>query len=189
MILLSSRKYKNKRFIIDETKETIPISDKELTANSSSTTDLIDEITEQLQKLQSISKPGSKATVKIQDSFAQDIAMYNLISDLVPIMDSMERTLELANTFPDNEILKNWLTNISAINRKLRNILFRQGLQEVETIGKLVDFNEHEVVEYREINNYPENTIIEEKQKGYLFRGKVIRDAKVVVAKPAIKSL
>jgi molecular chaperone GrpE len=188
MILLSLHKQKNKRFIIDEAQETISVSDKEAVAISSSTPDLIDEITEQLQKIQTLSKPSRKAIVPQQHNIAQDTAMFNIMNDLVPIMDSMERTLELANAFPDNEILKNWLTNISAINRKLRNILFRQGLQEMETIGKGVDFNMHEVVEYRETNNYPENTIIEEKQKGYLFRGKVIRDAKVVVAKHAIKS-
>jgi molecular chaperone GrpE len=188
MILLSLHKRNNKRFLIDEDKEPIAVSEKEPGANSSSTSDLIDEITEQLRKIQSISKPGRKAIASQQNNVAQDVAMFDLISDLVSIMDSMDRTLELANTFPENDILKNWLTNISAINRKLRNILFRQGLQEMETIGKIVDFNEHEVVEYREINNYPENTIIEEKQKGYLFRGKIIRDAKVVVAKHVIKS-
>lgn len=188
MILLSSQKYKKKQFIINETKEPISTTETEAVANLSNASDLIDAVSTQLQKIQTASKTRRNVLIQQKNNINQDTALFDLINDLVSIMDSMERSLELANTFPDNEILQNWMTNISAIYRKLRNILFRQGLQEIETIGKMVDFNRHEVVEYRETNNYSEHTIIEEKQKGYLFRGKVIRDAKVVVAQPAVKS-
>lgn len=183
MISFSISKHKNKRFLINESKEPITYTGEE-----SSSTDLIDEITEQLQKIQTAPKRANRPLSQPQDNSTPDTATLNLISDIVPIMDSIERTLELADTFSDNEILKNWLTNVAAVYRKLRNVLFRHGLQEMENIGKIVDFNRHEVVEYRETNNFPENTIIEEKQKGYLFQNKVIRDAKVIVAKHAIKT-
>ncbi|MFB3895941.1 MAG: nucleotide exchange factor GrpE [bacterium] len=188
MILLSLQKHKKAPFIIDEMKEPISNTEIESMPNSSSASDLIDAISSQLQKIQADSKSVRSIGIQQKNNINQDTALFDIISDLVPVMDSMERSIELANTFPDNEILQNWMTNITAIYRKLRNVLMKQGLQEIETIGKGIDFNQHEVVEYRETNNYPEHTIIEEKQKGYLFRGKVIRDAKVVVAKPAVKS-
>ena len=52
----------------------------------------------------------------------------------------------------------------------------------MDTIGKPVDLDRHEVVEYRRSDEYTHNTVITERQKGYVFRNKIIRDAKVVVS-------
>jgi molecular chaperone GrpE (heat shock protein) len=60
--------------------------------------------------------------------------------------------------------------------------LSKQGLQSIESIGTLVDFTVHEVVEYRNVPDGILNLIIEEKQKGYKYKGKIIREARVVVA-------
>ena len=49
-------------------------------------------------------------------------------------------------------------------------------------MGKKVDLNLHEVVEYRASADHPNDTVIGERQKGYVLRGKLLRDAKVVVA-------
>jgi molecular chaperone GrpE (heat shock protein) len=50
------------------------------------------------------------------------------------------------------------------------------------TPGKLVNFDIHDVVEYRRTNQYPHNTVIKELQKGVVFRDRLLREAKVVVA-------
>ena len=188
MKLLSATKAKNNNFTIDEHKEPIYSTGKiKVPIGSTSEIDLLEEISQQLCQLQNISKREISQSKQQANKTSID-SNFNLISDLVPILDSMERTLELATDFKDNELLKNWITNIAAIHRKFRGILIRQGLKEIETIDKKVDLNLHEVVEYRETNDFPENIIVDEKQKGYLFRDKIIRDAKVVVAKQVVKS-
>jgi molecular chaperone GrpE (heat shock protein) len=188
MKLLSATKTKKYKFTIDERKEPIySIGKSKVPIGSTPEIDLFGEISQQLGQLQNIAQKEISQAKQPANITAID-SNFNLISDLVPILDSMERTLELATDFKDNELLKNWITNIAAIHRKFKGILIRQGLKEIETIGKKVDLNLHEVVEYRETNDYPDNIIIAEKQKGYLFRDKIIRDAKVIVAKQVTKS-
>ncbi len=58
-----------------------------------------------------------------------------------------------------------------------------EGIEAMETLGKPYDFNRHEVVGQVETDGEPEGTVVEEVQRGYLLRGKVLRAAKVRVAK------
>jgi molecular chaperone GrpE len=105
-----------------------------------------------------------------------------LIVSLLPILDSLENLVSLSSQFADNEILKNWMTSIEGIYKRMKKILSKEGLQTIDSIGTLVDFSLHEVVEYRHTPDGISNLIIEEKQKGYMYKGKLIREAKVVVA-------
>jgi molecular chaperone GrpE len=179
--------YSNKKkfsFVVDEQKETIAHRENENGVTSiSNSPDLLEEVSAQLGKIHKIALSQPQVREKnIPDPIE------GLMTDLFPILDSMERILDLARTFEDNEILKNWIKNVEAVYRKLRSVLIRQGLREIETTGTKVDYNLHEVVEYQETTDIAENTIIGVKQKGYYFRNKVLRDAKVVVVKPAVKS-
>ncbi len=56
------------------------------------------------------------------------------------------------------------------------------GLFQLKAVGAKVDLNLHEVVEYRPSTDHMNEIVISERQKGYVFRGKLMRDAKVVVA-------
>ncbi|MCX7919323.1 MAG: nucleotide exchange factor GrpE [bacterium] len=172
-------KLKREQFVIDEPKEPVISEDQNSLTQPKSYGDLVEEISALLRQQQ------SKQNNQFQPSVSQATVdpIIGLVEDLIPILDSFERTLDLAKSFSDNEVLSNWMKNIEAIYRKLKLILFRLGLREIESIGQPIDYNKHEVVEYQETNEVPENTIIAEKQRGYSFRDKVIRDAKVVVAK------
>jgi len=181
---MKSIRKKKTQFIIDEQKENLNFSELDTTGTIPETGDLLEEISSQLQKIQTMQLNVAQQTISTKEVDKTAI----LIEDIIPVLDSFERTLDLAKTFSDNELLFNWMKNIEAIYRKLRAVLGRQGLREIETIGKKVDFSQHEVVEYRETNEFPENIIVEEKQHGYQFRDKIIRDAKVVVAKSIAKS-
>ncbi|MDI6782553.1 MAG: nucleotide exchange factor GrpE [bacterium] len=187
---LSSTKRKKPLFTIDEPRESVASIGKENEWENDTVpgSDLLAEITQQLRKMHPDPKRDvGRGTPEFAAQNSAD-SSFTLIADLIPILDSIERTLDLARAHKDNELLKNWIATVAAIHRKLRSILFRHGLKEIETIGQKVDFNLHEVVEYCETNDFPENSIVAQKQKGYLFRGNVIRDAKVVVAKQKAKS-
>jgi hypothetical protein len=105
-----------------------------------------------------------------------------LLVSMLPVLDSFENLLKLAEQFADQEVVQNWMKSMEAIYKRLKIVLSKQGLQSIESIGTLVDFTVHEVVEYRNIPDGILNLIIEEKQKGYKYKGKIIREARVVVA-------
>jgi molecular chaperone GrpE len=104
------------------------------------------------------------------------------IRSLLPTLDSFDRVLHFARTYPKNEEIDNWLKSVESIYFRLLNMLESFGLFQLRTVGSMVDLNLHEVVEYRPSADHEHETVISERQKGYVFRGRLLRDAKVVVA-------
>ena len=68
--------------------------------------------------------------------------------------------------------------------KQLFDVLKTVGLEEITAVGQPLDPERHEVVNYVEREDTPENTVVEEVRKGYQLNGKVIRPTMVVVAKP-----
>ena len=63
------------------------------------------------------------------------------------------------------------------------DFLKEEGLEQIESVGKSFDPLFHEAVETIEKEGAEPNVVLEEIQKGYLFKGKVLRPAKVKVSK------
>ncbi len=108
--------------------------------------------------------------------------LLTFVKSLLPFLDAYDFVLESARNFPVSEELTNWLKNVEGLYFRMMKTLETAGLQPLKTIGKVVDLNIHDVVEYRPSMDYSHNTVIKERQKGYIFRGRLLRDAKVVVA-------
>ena len=108
--------------------------------------------------------------------------LLNFIKSLLPFLDAFEITLDSARGFPATEEVKNWLKNIESLYFRFLKILENSGLQSLKCPGRVVDLNIHDVVEYRPSFEHPNDTVIKERQRGYIFRGRLLRDAKVVVA-------
>jgi molecular chaperone GrpE len=70
---------------------------------------------------------------------------------------------------------------------QLKEVLGREGLSEIESVGKPFDPNYHEVVSTVPSEEHPENTVIREYMKGYLLNSRVLRTAKVEVSSGKIK--
>ncbi len=105
-----------------------------------------------------------------------------MVKNLVPVLDGIERVLAFARQSRPSEELTNWLRSVEVVYYRLLNTLERVGLETVATLGKPVDLNCQEVVEYMPSKEHGHDHVVSERQKGYRFRGKLIRDAKVVVA-------
>lgn len=105
-----------------------------------------------------------------------------LIRSILPFLDGFEHVLKIARMHPPSPEVNNWLKTIESLYFRITNILEKYGLIPIESVGKPVDLNYHEVVEYIPSKESLDNIVIAERQKGYIFRGKVIRDAKVVVS-------
>ena len=169
-------------FTIDESRE--EIFSHAVAADSTSTR----EVTEQEDLITLISR------VMVENERLQDIKdelemrsasprlMENFMRRMVTLLDGFERILGLARTHLPSRELDNWLKSVETLYYRLLHILEKYGLRTFDTVGKPVDLDYNEVVEYRPTIDHPPDTVISERQKGYLLNGKLIRDAKVVVA-------
>jgi len=98
-----------------------------------------------------------------------------LMLSLLPILDDLERALA---SIPPNLAEPGWVDGIILIERKLRASLEVQGLSTIEAVGKPFDPNFHEAAMHGEGE---EGMVVEELQKGYTFRDRVLRPSRVVV--------
>jgi len=99
----------------------------------------------------------------------------NLMLELLPILDDLERALEHV---PAKLASTAWVDGVKLIYRKFRASLESQGLTQIEALGKPFDPNLHEAVRQ---DKGEEGIIIEEIRKGYQLHDRVIRPTMVVV--------
>jgi len=103
-----------------------------------------------------------------------------LVLKILPILDSFE---EAQKKLPENLKKDRYIQGIFQIKTQIQNLLKSQGVEEIKCLGKKFDPNFQEAVEEVEKKEVESGTVIEEIQKGYRLHGKVIRPAKVKVAK------
>lgn len=99
---------------------------------------------------------------------------------LLPTLDDFERALKAAQSSGsgDNELVK----GIELIYKRLLELLTKQGLEPIVTEGKNFDPHLHEAVQRVEQGDAQDGVILEEYQRGYNFKGKLLRPAMVKVA-------
>ena len=97
-----------------------------------------------------------------------------LVRDLLPVLDDLERALPSLSQEKNRE-------GFGLFSRKLHKILENHGLRSIESHGKRFDPNFHEAIA-KEESDKDEGTILEEYQRGYLLRSKVIRPSRVKIA-------
>lgn len=118
-----------------------------------------------------------------------DILRYandDLLCSLLNITDDLERSLELSQE--KHEDFTAFLKGVEMILAHIHDLMKKNGVTAVDAAGKIFDPNFHEALMQVESADWPENTVVEEMQKGYLLNGKVLRTAKVKVSKkPAVK--
>ncbi len=103
-----------------------------------------------------------------------EISEANLTKELLVILDDFERSL---NTIEDKEKKE----GLKMVWKNFLDILKKRGLEEINSFGKDFDPTYHEAI-LREESKERENIVLEELQKGYLFKGRVLRTSKVRVS-------
>ena len=107
--------------------------------------------------------------------------MYNtisasVISELLPILDNFEKALNSEST---DESYKN---GMAMIYGQLIDALNKIGVEEIEALNTTFDPNFHEAVMHVEDENFGENTVSQEFQKGYMYKESVVRHSMVKVS-------
>ncbi|MEM4625238.1 MAG: nucleotide exchange factor GrpE [Candidatus Pacearchaeota archaeon] len=103
------------------------------------------------------------------------LANETLIRELIVILDDFDAAIKLSS----NEENKKGMLQLK---NKFFDILSNQGLKEIEALGKKFNPEFHEVL-CKEISEHNEDEIIEEIQKGYMLKSKVLRASKVKISK------
>lgn len=106
-------------------------------------------------------------------------ANQNLVQEMLPILDDFERTLKIEQEKNDDSFYK----GLKIVHQKFLAVLKKQGVTPIEAQGKDFDPELHEAVMQMESNDHDSNIIIDEAQKGYKYKEKVIRYSKVIVSK------
>lgn len=105
----------------------------------------------------------------------------NIVEDLLTPIDNLENALSFTDNLSDE--LKNWATGFKMILAQFKEALENHGITSYETVGKTFDPHLHEAVELIETSEQKDGTIIKELTKGYRMDARIIRVAKVKVAK------
>ncbi|WP_210366893.1 nucleotide exchange factor GrpE [Bacillus sp. REN3] len=102
----------------------------------------------------------------------------SLVTDLLPALDNFERALKME---VDNEQAKSLLQGMEMVYRSLLEALKNEGVELIEAVGKEFDPHLHQAVMQAENENFGPNIVVEEFQKGYLLKDRVIRPSMVKV--------
>lgn len=105
-----------------------------------------------------------------------------ILRDLLDVTDNFERTLGFIRNDEDEKI-KNIAVGIDMINKQFVDVLLKHGLKQVDALGEIFDPNYHEALAQQPAEGKKEMEIIQVHQNGYVLNERLIRPAKVVVAK------
>lgn len=135
----------------------------------------IDDLTDTLKRVQADYENYKKRVDRDKGEFTR-FAESAFIAKLLPIMDNLE--IAIKNKDKQQEFIK----AVELIYADLFSMLEKDGLKPIEAEGKKFDPCFHEAL-ISEKTGKDENIVLEELQKGYTFRGCVIRTSKVKVSK------
>jgi molecular chaperone GrpE len=106
-------------------------------------------------------------------------AASDVLTDLLPIVDNLERALEAA-TGAEGEALRK---GVELIHKQMLDVLRRRGVKPIEALGADFDPNFHQAVIHESSTDHREGQVIGELQRGYMLGDRLLRPAMVKVAK------
>lgn len=120
-----------------------------------------------------------KKRLQNEHANAMKFMMQSFIEQLLPVVDNFERSLAIVN--PSDEI-KNFLKGYEMIYSQLMEVLKAQGVTVIKAEGEEFDPNFHQAVMTVKDENFKPNMVVEELQKGYMLKDRVIRASLVKVS-------
>lgn len=122
---------------------------------------------------------NTKRRMQTEHSNAMKFMLQGTFEEMLPILDNFSRSLNVSES---SEELNNFLKGYEMIYKQLLNVLNNQGLEEIDVKDKEFDPNYHQAVATEKVEGLAPNMIIEELQKGYMLKGRVIRASLVKVS-------
>lgn len=136
--------------------------------------ELTDRLTRQMAEFDNFRKRTEKEKSQMYEIGAKDI-----IEKILPVVDNFERGI---SAVPEDEKSNPFAEGMEKIYKQLMTTLEEVGVKPIEAVGKEFDPDFHNAVMHVEDEEFGENIITEEFQKGYLYRDSVVRHSMVKVA-------
>ncbi|MGX4669640.1 nucleotide exchange factor GrpE [Cerasibacillus sp. JNUCC 74] len=137
-----------------------------------------DKLHDRLLRIQAEYDNYKKRTLKEREA-DRKYKSQDLIEELLPALDNFERALQVEKTEATASIIE----GITMVYNQIKEALASQGAEEIASVGEEFDPNIHYAVMQVEDESQPSNIVIEELQKGYKLKDRVIRPAMVKVNK------
>jgi molecular chaperone GrpE len=135
-----------------------------------------DSLVDRLARLQAEFENARKRAAREQQDF-RDFALTDALKSLLPVIDSFDRALQ---TSSEKSELR---AGIELINRQLHDALGKLGLRPVPAKGEPFDPRFHEAIEMVDTDETEDQHVIDELQRGYKLKDRLLRPAMVRVAR------
>jgi molecular chaperone GrpE len=135
-----------------------------------------DSLVDRLARLQAEFENARKRSAREQQDF-RDYALADAFRTLLPVMDSFERALQVGAG--EKSEIRN---GVELIYKQLQDAFTKMGLQQIPAKGEIFDPHLHEAIEMVETRDFPDHQVIEELQRGYKIKDRLLRPAMVRVA-------
>ena len=139
----------------------------------------VKELEDRLLRLAAEYDNYRKRTAREFECLCQN-ANENLILKLLDTLDNFERALDSAKSSSDYQSSRE---GVELVYTHMKDILTKEGLKEIEAIGKPFDPNFHEAVTQAASEEYEEGIVMDQISKGYMLNNRLLRASKVVVSK------
>lgn len=138
----------------------------------------IEELTDRVKRQMAEFDNFRKRTEKEKTSMYQ-IGAREVIEKILPVVDNFERGLA---TVPEEDATNPYAEGLEKIYKQLMTVLDELGVKAIEAVGQEFNPDFHNAVMHVEDEDAGENVVVEEFQKGYLYKEQVVRHSMVKVA-------
>jgi molecular chaperone GrpE len=139
-----------------------------------------DALLDRLARLQAEFDNARKRAVREQQEF-REFAAADVIRNFLPILDSFERALKAGGDSNSNS--NDFRNGIELIYRQFQDALQKIGVQPIVSVGQPFDPRVHEAVEMVDTTEVPDHHVLDELQRGYKYKERLLRPAMVRVAR------
>ena len=135
-----------------------------------------DALLDRLARSQAEFDNARKRAVREQAEF-RDYAAADVLRGLLPVLDSFERALRAGGDGSE------FRSGVELIYRQLQDALLKAGVQPIKAVGELFDPKVHEAIEMVDTAEVPDHHVLDELQRGYKYKDRLLRPAMVRVAR------
>lgn len=135
-----------------------------------------DTAVDRLARMQAEFDNARKRAAKEQQDF-RDFALTDTIKTMLPVVDNFERALQSKSEPAD------FRAGVELIYKQLRDVLTKLGVQPIDAKGQQFDPRFHEAVEMVDTPDAADHEVLEEWQRGYKYKDRLLRPAMVKVAR------
>ena len=131
---------------------------------------------DRLARMQAEFENFRKRSQREQQEF-RDYALTDFLKQLLPILDSLDRALKV-----EDISTADFRSGVELIDRQFHDVLTRLGVEPIAAQGQPFDPSLHQAIQMVESDEVPDHQVIDELQRGYRLRDRVLRAAMVRVA-------